>query len=166
MSQEKFSTLDQFLAQGKWKEADRETNIIMCKIMGREQEGWLTYDNCINFPPEELSIIDQLWVKYSQGKFGFCVQKQIWLECGGQIGQYDYEIYKKLGRKVGWLKTITKKTHLGLKEWEKEKWKSYSELTFNPNAPIGHLPSIVGVGRGSGNVGVLRCLRCLWLFGE
>lgn len=28
-------------------------------------------------------------MRYSQGKFGFSVQKQIWLDWGGKLGEYD-----------------------------------------------------------------------------
>ncbi len=32
---------------------------------------------------EDLRTIDQLWVKYSNGRFGFSVQKRIWHSIGG-----------------------------------------------------------------------------------
>lgn len=124
-----FTQLDQFLAQGKWKEADEETNTVMCKIMGKEKEGHLTIDNCRDFPPEDLRIIDQLWLKYSQNRFGFSVQKQIWLKHGGKLdGSYDWDTYKRLADKVGWRK--------GVRDSDR-----YSELTFKTNAPPGHLPA-------------------------
>jgi serine/threonine protein kinase len=122
-----FTQLDRLLSQGKWKEADQETGKVMCKIMGREKEGYLTDDNCKNFPKEELKIIDQLWVKYSNGKFGFSVQKKIWIACGGTPGVYNYDVYKKFADTVGWRKGGN--------------WLSYSDLTFNTNVPFnGHLP--------------------------
>jgi serine/threonine protein kinase len=141
-SRANFTQLDQYLKYGQWEKADQETAKVMCKIMGREKEGWLTFDNCRDFPPEELRIIDQLWLQYSQDKFGFSVQKQIWLKLGGKLdGSYQWDTYKKLGEEVGWLKTtVTKKTWLGGGEKEKDEWLSYSELTFSTNAPKGHLP--------------------------
>ena len=30
--------------------------------------------------------INQLWINYSNGKFGFSIQKQIWIELGGKLG--------------------------------------------------------------------------------
>lgn len=85
----KFPQLAQFLTKGEWRKADEETNRVMCKIMGRESEGYLTEDNCKNFPREELKIIDDLWVKHSNGKFGFSVQKKIYQDCGGTPGEYN-----------------------------------------------------------------------------
>jgi hypothetical protein len=117
----------------------------MCKIMGREKEGYLTEENCKNFPKEELKIIDQLWVKYSNGKFGFSVQKQIWINCGGTPGVYNSDVYKKFADTVGWRKGGN--------------WLSYSDLTFNTNVPYnGHLPlggGMVLVVEGWGGISFL-----------
>jgi tetratricopeptide (TPR) repeat protein len=126
----KFSQLAQFLAQGEWRKADEETRRVMCKIMGRESEGWLTEDNCRNFPREELKIIDDLWVKYSEGKFGFSVQKQIYIDCGGTPGEYNSNAWNKLADTVGWRKGIV--------------WLDYSDYTFNKTkSQVGHLPARV-----------------------
>jgi len=128
-----FRQLDRLLASGKWREANEETGRVMCRIMGREKEGGLRVEDCKNFPPKELRIIDQLWLKYSQGKFGFSVQKDIWVKNDGKLdGSYDYETYEKLGDVVGW----RKKGH----------WLSYSDLTFSSQAPDGHLPGGMEVG--------------------
>ncbi|MFM6825126.1 MAG: GUN4 domain-containing protein, partial [Dolichospermum sp.] len=81
-----------------------------------------------NFPREELRKMDQLWVKYSNGKFGFSVQKQIWLESGGKLnGERDWDTFTKLGDRVGW------KQNGG--------WLNYDSYTFSTNAPSGHLPA-------------------------
>jgi hypothetical protein len=127
-----FTELDRFLAQGKWQEADQETGKVMLKIMGREKEGWLTEDNCKNFPREDLKIIDDLWVKYSNGRFGFSVQKQIWIKCGGKVGVYDYDVWIKFADRIGWRQGG---------DWLGD-WLSYSQLTFTINAPQAHLPAL------------------------
>ncbi|MEA5515176.1 GUN4 domain-containing protein [Nodularia sp. UHCC 0506] len=36
-------------------------------------------------PPEDLQVIDLLWIKNSGEKFGFSIQRRIFLECGGTI---------------------------------------------------------------------------------
>jgi hypothetical protein len=74
----------------------------MCQITGREKEGWLTTKNIQDFPSADLERIDQLWMHYSNGKFGFSIQKKLWLECGGKIGRADKTIRKKFAGKVGW----------------------------------------------------------------
>ncbi|WRH66414.1 MAG: serine/threonine-protein kinase [Planktothrix sp. GU0601_MAG3] len=91
--------LEQLLKAGSWKEADRETANKMLEVAGITKEGKLDKDSIDNFPCEDLRTIDQLWVKYSNGRFGFSVQKQIWLEVGGKV---DRETESKLGNRVGW----------------------------------------------------------------
>ena len=96
-----YTRLRDLLAAGKWKEADQETREVMLKAARREEEGWFTIESIENFPCDDLRTIDLLWVKYSQGRFGFSVQKKIWLECGGKV--YDERITEyKLGDRVGW----------------------------------------------------------------
>ncbi|MEP0780822.1 GUN4 domain-containing protein [Microcoleus sp. ZQ-A2] len=133
-----YTKLRDLLASGKWKEADQETVAVMLKAANREQEGYLQIESIEKFPCTDLRTIDQLWVKYSNGRFGFSVQKRIWESVGGKPGEYDYEILKKFGDRVGWLKWENK--WLGLRI--KELWVSrYDEFTFHLNAPQGHLPS-------------------------
>ena len=84
------------------------------------------------------------------GHFGFSVQKKIWLEVGGKV---DYDTECKLGDRVGW-----RKRRKGRKGWLE-----YDDLTFNLEAPRGHLPSCARVfawgGEGLGLVvGVLGWL--------
>ncbi|MEG5052866.1 MULTISPECIES: serine/threonine-protein kinase [unclassified Microcoleus] len=130
-----YTRLRDLLAAGKWKEADRETFKVMLKAARREKEGWFTVESINNFPGDDLRAIDQLWVKYSQGRFGFSVQKKIWLEVGGEV---RYETECKLGERVGWRKEKT--------GWRKS-WLNTSELTYNKQAPKGHLPWYWWVGR-------------------
>ncbi|MEI2580272.1 GUN4 domain-containing protein [Scytonema sp. PRP1] len=73
-----YTRLRDLLAAGKWKEADEETFAVMLKASGRENDGWLDIESIKNFPCTDLRTIDQLWVKYSNGGFGFSVQKRIW----------------------------------------------------------------------------------------
>ena len=76
----RYHKLRDLLAAGEWKEADRETARVMLQVASREKEGWLRVEDRENFPCEDLRAIDKLWVKYSNGRFGFSVQKRIWLE--------------------------------------------------------------------------------------
>ncbi|MBE9234181.1 GUN4 domain-containing protein [Cuspidothrix issatschenkoi LEGE 03284] len=120
-----YSKLRDYLAQGKWKEADEETRRVMLAVA--KCEGWLDEKSIDNFPCEDLSIIDKLWVKYSDGKFGFSVQKRIYQGFGG-TRKYNSEIWRQFGDKVGWRKGGD--------------WLYYKDITFDKKAPEGHLPSI------------------------
>jgi serine/threonine protein kinase len=119
-----YTRLRDLLAAGEWKEADGETLKVMLKAARREKEGSFSVKSIENFPCDDLRTIDQLWVKYSQGHFGFSVQKKIWLEVGGKV---DYDTECKLGDRVGWRKGGS--------------WLNNSDLTFNKQAPVGHLPT-------------------------
>ncbi len=139
-----YTKLRNLLASGQWKEADRETLAVMLKVANRETERYLDLESIETFPCTDLRTIDQLWVKYSNGRFGFSVQKRIWESVGGKPGEYyDYEIVKKFGDRVVWEKWENK--WQGLKK--EEQWLSYSDIIFDLNAPQGHLPALGLLGR-------------------
>ena len=71
-----YTRLRDLLKAGQWQEADQETADRMCEVMGRQQADWLRVKDIQNFPCADLRTIDQLWVKYSRGRFGFSVQKK------------------------------------------------------------------------------------------
>ncbi len=118
-----YTNLLNFLKAGKWKEADNETKEVMLKAAHEGQDANLD-ENAINkFPCTDLRTIDQLWVKYSNGHFGFSVQKKIWLQLGGK-NDASTEVY--LGERLGWHKDLY--------------WNDYSDRPFNINFPEGFLP--------------------------
>ncbi|MEH1967173.1 GUN4 domain-containing protein [Nostoc sp.] len=131
-----YTRLRDLLKAGKWKEADGETLAVMLKASGREQEGWLDFKSIENFPCTDLRIIDQLWVGYSNGRFGFSVQKRIWESVGKDRDEF--------GDRVGWGKwrTVIVDKWFGLKQkTEKQiEWLKYSDFTFDRSAPKGHFP--------------------------
>ncbi|UNU26311.1 serine/threonine-protein kinase [Microcoleus vaginatus] len=152
-----YINLRNLLAAKKWKEADEETARVMLKVAGREKEGWLDEISIEKFPCEDLRTIDQLWVKYSNGRFGFSVQKRIYQSLG-RTRKYDWEdwkrsvqkrIYQSLGRtrkydtedlENDWEDWKTFADRVG---WRKNnEWLSYNNLTFSEKAPEGHLPGL------------------------
>ncbi len=154
-----YTRLRDLLKAYEWEEADKETLAVMLKIADREQKVWLDPESIKNFPSTDLRTIDQLWVKYSDGRFGFSVQKRIWESVGKD--------YTKLGDRVSWrtyetliqknivecLEDINKK--LGFKEEAVTrtgaKWLYYTDLTFDIHAPKGHLPATLARGEGEHN---------------
>jgi hypothetical protein len=125
-----YQQLETFLKNSQWKEADKETDRLMLQIVGKEADQWLNEEDIQNFPCEDLRAIDKLWVDYSKGKFGFSVQKKVWMACGGVAGEYDYEVYKKFADQVGWRRSGN--------------WLGYDELTFSvgKGSKHAHLPSL------------------------
>lgn len=54
------------------------------------------------FPEKDLLTINQLWLAASEKRFGFSVQKQIWIDLGGKPGQYDRTVFNRYLEKVEW----------------------------------------------------------------
>ncbi len=123
-----YGRLRYLLAAERWKDADDETARVMLKVAGREKEGWLDSSSIDKFPCEDLRTIDQLWVKYSNERFGFSVQKRIYQSLGG-TREYDDKIWEEFGDRVGWRVNC---------------WLDYNELKFNTKSPEGHLPLLGG----------------------
>ncbi|MEB3282915.1 MAG: GUN4 domain-containing protein [Lyngbya sp.] len=123
--------LRSLLEEGKWREADEETYRVMLKVANREDEDWLNEDAIKNFPCKDLQIIDQLWVKYSEGKFGFSVQKEIYLKVGGNpdVKIPSDEVWYNFCDKVGWR--------------QKNRWMNHDERLDidDTSAIVGHLPT-------------------------
>jgi predicted NACHT family NTPase len=132
-----YQQLETFLKNGQWREADQETNRLMLQIVGKEANQWLNAEDIQNFPCEDLRAIDKLWVDYSKGKFGFSVQKKVWMDCGGVPGKYDYDVYQTFTHQVGW------------RRWPI--WFDYEELTFLlEGSEKAHLPYIHSINNTSG----------------
>ncbi|MEH2268802.1 MAG: GUN4 domain-containing protein [Nostoc sp.] len=115
----KYTKLRDLLAAKKWKEADEETAKVMLRASGKELLGYLSKDDIKSLPTEVLHTINQLWVQYSGGRFGFSVQRSIYLQASKN--------YDRLGDRLGWKK--------------QGKWLYWRELNFSEQAPKGHLPS-------------------------
>ncbi|NEP53050.1 MAG: GUN4 domain-containing protein [Moorea sp. SIO3C2] len=127
-----YSKLRELLAAGKWKEADLETARVMLEVANRlqDKDAWLRVIDIQNFPCPDLCVIDQLWRTFSQNRFGFTVQRDIWLSLDGKRGEFDEDRFScNFSKCVGWR--------------IKNKWiENYDDFTFTLNAPKGHLPSL------------------------
>lgn len=143
-----YQQLEKYLKNQQWHEADRETWQLMLKVTNREQESWFELHNIKNFPREDLLTLDRLWLEYSKKhgyEFGFSVQKQIYVECGGKL-DFSYpsgETWEKFGNRTAWRR--------------EGKWVNYPAPFFKKNLMVsGHLPFYaaidcrgVGVSKGS-----------------
>ncbi|MEP0945447.1 serine/threonine-protein kinase [Leptolyngbya subtilissima DQ-A4] len=137
-----YTHLRDLLKAGKWRNADQETYEAMIRTVGKKTDNWFTTDELLNFPCTDLRTIDRLWVKYSQGKFGFSVQKQIYIECGAKLdGKYPGDkIWDEFCNRIGWRKDDKPLVY-------------YDDLKANPSlSPTGEFPAHV---TGCGFVGGL-----------
>jgi GUN4-like len=151
----KYQRLEALLKAQQWKEADEETYRMMIMTVGKEVGQYLGSDELLSFPCEELRTIDGLWVRYSEGHFGFSVQKSIYVSCGGELdGKYPGgEIWERFGDRVGWR--------------ESYRWLNSEQLDPSFLAPQGNLPcrvlfggvgGVVGIGSVVGRLGWGGCL--------
>jgi predicted NACHT family NTPase len=143
----KYQRLEELLKAQQWIEADQETYRLMITAVGKEEGQWFKSEELLNFPCKDLKVIDGLWDKYSQGRFGFSVQKRIYEECGAKLdGNYPGdEIWEKFGDRVGWR--------------EDNNWLSYSDLNPSLSSPQGIFPC-VGGGRGVFSSLAQRLVNC------
>jgi hypothetical protein len=138
-----YTRLRDLLAGGKWQEADQETNkaigILVTEVVRAREDGVgsrIARDSDYDIPCEDLRTINQLWLHYSNGKFGFSVQKKIYESLGGTRNWND-KVWREFKYRVGWRKG--------------GRYLSYSDLTFNVElAPKGHLPSLASHGNAPG----------------
>lgn len=132
-AKKKFQKLESYLAYQQWDQADQETWNLMLMLTNREKEGYLELKDIQKFSCEDLLKIDRLWVEYGNRygfKFGFRIQKQIYVECGGKL-DFSYpssEVWDRFCDRVAWK--------------ENGKWVDYSQIFFVENFmdAKGHLP--------------------------
>lgn len=145
-----YQKLRELLQAGRWKEADWETNWRMLQAVGRKEDDFIRPKELQTFPCKDLSTIDGLWVHYSQGRFGFSVQRQIYLECGGSLdgsppNDRDAAVWQAFGDRVGWR--------------QDGQWVEYSKLTPALTLPLGCFP--LGFSWGGWPAG-FACVGRMW----
>ena len=116
-----YQPLQQLLARQDFQSADALTLQKMCELAGTAavERKWIYFTEVINFPVTDLQTLDKLWLMSSEGKFGFSVQRRIWLSVGKD--------FAKLWVKINWRTDNS--------------WTRYpEEFTWNLTAPKGHLP--------------------------
>lgn len=121
-----YSNMKALLSQRRWQEADQELAKIMKDIVKKISDDDSICCSAIHdFPERDLLTIDKAWLGYSNGKFGFSVQKKFF-----EKSNRDRNIF---GESIGWRTEISEGSY---------RW--VDNLSFNYDfdlAPIGHLPS-------------------------
>jgi GUN4-like/ARM-like repeat domain, GUN4-N terminal len=116
-----YQPLQKLLVEQDWLAADRLNNIKLCEIAGPAAVArkWVYFTDVISFPVADLRTLNALWMAHSEGKFGYSVQREIWLT----VGQSWDKLWPKLNWKDG------------------NAWTRYpGEFVWNLSAPRGHLP--------------------------
>jgi hypothetical protein len=116
-----YRPLQQLLVQQDFKAADSLTRHKLCELAGEAaiKRKWLYFTEVEQFPSTDLHTLNSLWWIHSEGRFGFSVQRQLWLSLGKDFSK----LWSKIGWKIG------------------NNWTQYpNEFTWDLSAPPGHLP--------------------------
>lgn len=74
-----YTKLKALLSNGKWQEANQETWNVMCQAARKNIGSVLTAEEVKQISCDDLQTIDNLWRKYSKGRYGFSAQNQIYM---------------------------------------------------------------------------------------
>ena len=100
-----YTKLRNLLENKEFGKADLETLKIILWITNRQEGEYLNREDIEKVPKDDLHTINQLWLVGSDRKFGFSVQKQIWIDLGGKPGEDDKETFERFLEKVEWTET-------------------------------------------------------------
>lgn len=92
---------------------------ILAGLSQNKSRQWLYFTDVSGFPVQDLKTIDTLWTIYSRGRFGFSIQKQVWI--------YNNKNWERFWHKIGW-------------KIDKKNVRYPHEFTWDASAPMGHLP--------------------------
>lgn len=109
------------LVKQEFQAADKLTMEKLCELAGPEavRRKWVYFTEVSLFPNEDLQTLDRLWLAYSEGKFGFSVQRRLWLSLG--------QNWDKLWPRLAWK--------------DDNIWTRYpTGFVWDLSAPDGHLP--------------------------
>lgn len=84
-----------------------------------QKRQWLYFTDILSLPIQDIKTIDALWTIYSEGRFGFSIQKQVWM--------YNNKNWEKFWHKIGW-------------KINKKNMRYPNEFIWDTTAPAGHLP--------------------------
>ena len=111
------------LAEGKWREAEDETRakLIVAAGAGAIQRNWVYWSEVKSISVADMTTMDGLWSAASGGKFGYKVQRDLWVQNRRQ--------WTKFFKKIDWV------------QGENNVYRKWpSEFNYSADAPKGHLP--------------------------
>jgi|TARA_B100000475_G_scaffold101392_1_gene73795 hypothetical protein len=125
-----YEPLMEQLRIGDYMAADQTTRDVLIEMAGEEamKRGYVYWTEARQLPNEDLATVENLWLHYSDGKFGYTVQKNVW--------RLQKGVFDKFCDKIGWTTTdeITGQPR-------KRRWFGDSEFFYSlDKAPKAHLP--------------------------
>ncbi len=120
-----YTPLQVALGTGDLQQADNLTRRLLCQAAsyptgsGAAMRGWLYFTEVRRIPVADLQTVDQLWRAVSADRFGFSVQRRIWISLDKR--------WDRLWPQIGWKQGS---------HWTR--WPD--EFVWDLSAPKGHLP--------------------------
>jgi len=118
-----YELLRDLLAAGEWEKADDETRLKLIQLAGEEAviRGWVYFTEVKEIPVVDLQTIDKLWQAYSNGRYGYSVQKKLWVK--------SKKVWTRLFKEIDWV------------QGENNAYKKWPlEFDWKVDAKKGHLP--------------------------
>ena len=125
-----YNRLRELLHQQAWPAADLETEVVMLKALNHDMQP-VTAATVQRLSPVDLATIDALWSRYSNGRFGFKAQQQVY-RSQQPLQSDDHQRWAVFEETLGWREPSS---------WLYQGFKPYYNLTFSLEAPPGHLPT-------------------------
>ncbi|XP_022760999.1 tetrapyrrole-binding protein, chloroplastic [Durio zibethinus] len=125
-----FDTLQHHLSTQNFRQADEETRRLLIILAGEaaQKRGYVFFSEVQFISEADLKAIDELWKQYSNDRFGYSVQKNLW--------QKVNKDFTKFFLKVGWMKKLDT-------EIEQYNYRAFPDefvWELNDETPEGHLP--------------------------
>ena len=137
----RYDALRAFLADGDFAAANNEVSEIILHVAGQTGEGTLTSESIASLPCADLVYIDALLSAASQGRFGFAAQARIINSLAEDKARPEGSASGRLSLALDAKKLVAFGDAVG---WRRDgRWLKVDELTFNTDAPAGHLPVFV-----------------------
>jgi hypothetical protein len=111
------------LKAGEWRQAEDETRALLIKVAGPDaiKRNWVYFSEVKSISVADFKTLDNLWKASSNGKFGFSVQKDIWVQ--------SQKRWSKFFKLIDW----TTGENNNYRKWP-------AEFNYSIDAPKGHLP--------------------------
>lgn len=151
--------IENLLIRGEWRKADLETEKIIFSFCNYEGHAWLKPEDIDRIPLDVLAHLEMLWTTHSRARFSFRIQEQVYNSVRSEVRANLRDSFQRM------ISDVLRGSNDGMSNREvlmvpyffdvKVGWveghpmdsfgaygrrKNYEELTFDLNAPVGHLP--------------------------
>ncbi|KAJ0246652.1 Tetrapyrrole-binding protein [Hirschfeldia incana] len=126
----KFDVLATHLINQDFRKADEETRRLLIQIAGEAavKRGYVFFSEVKSISVQDLQAIDDLWTKHSDGRFGYSVQRKIWLKVKKDFTRFFI--------KVEWMKLLDTE----VVQYNYRAFPDEFQWELNDETPLGHLP--------------------------